>query len=56
MNKTVIHVIIVCNFFFFDWNNNTCYYFSFVLVNQYIYVILDRLTEIKAYNLHASFA
>ena len=54
MNKTVIHVIIVCNFF--DWNNNTCYYFGFVLVNQCIYVILDRLTEIKAYNFHASFA
>ena len=28
--------------------NSTCYYFSFTLLNPYIYVILDRPTEIKA--------
>ena len=28
--------------------NNMCYLFSYTLLNPYIYVILDRLTEIKA--------
>ena len=39
----VIHTVI-----FFNWDN-TCYYFSFVLLNRYIYVILDRPTKIKSY-------
>ena len=30
--------------------NKVCYLFSCILLNTYIYVILDRMTEIKANN------
>ena len=56
MNKTIIHVIITSKIVFFNSSNNTSYYFSFVLVNSYVYVILDRLPLIKAYNLPTIFA